>query len=244
MTKFNFKNKQWFIWLSIILVIVGVIFWLTSDQGGNKLPQSSYFKIIDDPKNVLYKQDVSELSVTPEAITAWEQKLKELEAAAPNIGDELERKRYYNDIGIYLGNLGRYQEAYGYYMKSLDISYIDRVTWLQLGDLLVKMKAYQSAEAAYLKGNEINPYEQLNYIKLADLYILMQKSESDIIDMYDQGIAKIDKPSLIFQAKAYYNEKNKNYAEALKTYEAWLEITDESNKATIQAAINSLKAKI
>lgn len=244
MKKIDLKSKKIIILVGVILVLAGLIFWLNKQYNNNPLPDSIYFKLIDDPNNIIYSQDISELSVTPQAVEAWQKKLAELKDTAPTIVDELERRKYYNDIAMYLGNLGKYQEAYDYYMKSLDISYIDRITWLQLGDLLVKMKAYQSAEVAYNKGNEINPYEQLNYIKLADLYVLMGKSESEIVAMYDRGIAKVERPTGILQAKAYFYEKNKNYVEALATYEAWLKIAEDSNKANIEASIISLKKKI
>lgn len=244
MRKFTIKKTQAFILLAIILVLGTLLFWLINRSGDDKLPTSGYFKIIDNPNTIIYSQDVSELNVTPQAVVSWQQKIKELEATAPNITDELERKRYYNDIAVYLGYVGRYQDAYEYFIKSLDISYIDRVTWLQLGDLLVKMKAYQSAEQAYIKGNDINPYEQLNYIKLADLYALIGKSESEVVAVYDQGIGKIDKATALFQAKAYYYEQKKNYTEALKVYEIWLKNADEAGKANVEERISSLKAKI
>lgn len=243
MKKIVQNKKFWLILGVVILALVGLIFWFNRMQT-SKLPTSSYFKIIDDPKNVIYSQEISELSVTPQAVEVWQQKIKELEAAVPNISDDLEKKRYFNDLGMYYSYLGKYQESYDYYIKSLDISYIDRVTWLQLGDLLIKMKAYQSAELAYIKGNDINPYEPLNYEKLADLYVLMGKSESEVVAIYDQGIAKIEKSPALLRAKAYYYEKNKNYSEALKTYEAWLKIADEASKASIEERINILKAKI
>lgn len=244
MHKFMLKKKSILGLTIVILALVAIASWVFISRQQPDLPTSGYFKLIDDPKNIIYNQDISELSVTPEAVTVWQEKIKELEAAVPNISDELEKKRYYNDLGMYYGYLGQYQTAYDYYVKSLDISYIDRVTWLQFGDLLIKMKAYLSAEAAYKQGNEINPYEQLNYSKLAELYMLMGKSESEVVAVYDQGIATIDKATLLFRAKAYYYEKNKNYTEAIKVYEAWIKIADEASKAELQEAINKLKTKI
>lgn len=244
MKKLDFKSKKiiTILGVMVILLVVVVFFWLNNTS--SPLPKSSHFEIVDDQKKILYSQNISELSVTPQAVEVWQAKIKELELAVPNITDEVDKKKYYNDIAMYLAYLGRYQEAYDYYIKSLDISYIDRITWLQFGDLLIKMQAYKSAEVAYIKGNDINPYEQLNYIKLAELYVLMGKSENEIIAVYDKGIGLIESPTAILQAKAYYYEKNKNYTEALKTYEAWLKIADDSNRANIEAGINSLKKKM
>lgn len=245
MKKITFNKKLFWFILAAVLALIGLIFWFYyTHQLSSKLPSSSYFQINDDPKNVIHSQKIAELSVTPQAVEVWEKKLSELETQVINIQDELKRKKYYNDIAMYLAYLGRYDEAYDYYIKSLDISYIDRITWLQLGDLLIRMNAYKSAEVAYTRGNDINPYEPLNYIKLADLYVLMGKSEVEVVAVYDQGISKIEKSTSILQAKAYYYEKNKNYKAALVVYEELLKIADQDSRANIQEAISHVKDKI
>lgn len=239
----NFKDKK--LWIAIILVLLlaaaGVLFWQSNKP---QVAGNEHFTITDNMDDVIMHQDVSELNIMVDAVTYYEDKIAEYEAKIPTIQDDLEKKDYYNDLGLFYSKIGKYQEAYDAYLKSLDLSFVNRKTWVSLGDLLVKMKAYQSAEQAFLKGNEINPYEQANYVKLADLYKLEGRSQDEILAVYNAGIDLIEGPELLYIEKAEYYQELGMYREAINSYKDWLFIAEESNKANIQSKIDKLEEEL
>lgn len=237
-----FKNKIF--WLLIFLVTVSFlgIFWYLQKSQVSQNIKSEHFTLIEAEKDLIWNKDLAELKVMDDAVVFYKQQIVELEKNVSNIQDEQEKKNYYDDLALYYSKLGDYRKSYEYYLKSLDISFVNRKTWLNFGNLLVKMNAYQSAEIAYLKANEINPYEELNYIELADLYILMQKSNEEILAVYDKGISLIEKPSILLKNKAEFYEAKDLYQEAIYVYQKLLTISD--NPDSVQIKINKLKLKL
>ena len=227
----------------VIVLFIGTIFVLINRNTG-ELPQTGHFQIIDEIDQIILNQNIEDMEnkIMPEALEFYNSEVLKLENLISITNDEMIRRDYFNDIAKYLNNLGRYEEAYKYYLMSLDISYIQRLTWINLADLLVKMKAYKSAEVAYLKANDINAFAEENYIKLAKLYILLNYNIDDIIEIYDKGISIMQKPKLILDEKAKFLEANDMLEDAINTYEKLLDVID--NKEWVQSKIDKLNLEI
>jgi tetratricopeptide (TPR) repeat protein len=237
-----FKNRL-FLFIIFLLLFASVLIFLYSQKNLTSSDiKSGYFTLVESEKDLVWRKDLQDLNVMEDAVIFYQQQIKDLEKQVIGIQDEQEKKNKYDDLALYYSKLGDYRTSYQYYIKSLDVSFVNRKTWLNFGNLLVKMNAYKSAELAYLKANEINPYEELNYVELADLYILMGKKEGEILEVYDKGIELIEKPSILLRGKAEFYEERNLYQEAIYVYQRLLTISD--NAEAIQNKIDKLKLKL
>lgn len=236
------KNKKlMFFGIILLLFLLIFSFWWNNNKK-SQIVSSEHFEMLDDTDKIILNKDLSEINIMADAVEHYNNKIAEMEAEVPNIKDDELKKAYYEDLAFYHSSLGHYQVAYQYYVKSLDLSYINRKTWLSLGELLVNMEAYKTAEAAFIKANEINPYEELNYIKIVDLYKKTSRSQEDILAVYDQGIELIEKPVVLLKGKAEYYEDLGLYQESINAYKDWARVSDQSEY--IEAKIKKLEAKL
>lgn len=228
----------------IVLLLAFAGFFVYKNVVNKNISSSTQFQLSKQDKNVIWSQNISELNLQESAIPEWRARIEKLSKEIETVENDVDKRAYYDDLGIYHSYLGEYKESYDYYMKSLDVSPVYRITWMQLGDLLVKMRAYYSAEAAYFKGNEINPYIDYNYQQLAELYDKMGDTQKAIA-IYDQGIKIIGESGnsieSLLKLKARYLEDKKMYSDAIKAYEELLKNTED--KDSVNSKILKLKEK-
>ena len=236
------KKKNLFLGaiLLALLVIVGLL-WTYNNQK-SPLITSEHFELLDDKDDILLYKDLSEINIMTDAVEHYNNKIVEMETELADINDDELRKAYYEDLAFYHSSLGHYEVAYEYYVKSLDLSFVNRKTWLSFGELLVNMQAYKTAEVAFTKANEINPYEELNNIKIVDLYKKTDRSQEDIIAVYNQGIDLIEAPTVLLKNKAEYYEDLELYREAINAYKEWARVSE--HKEYIENKIKKLEDKL
>lgn len=210
------------------------------NKGKEKPAGNIIFKILDD-ENSLVNFEYVELS--QEASNQFEQKLKEAEENLAKGGGNEFMMVNYNNAALYKSYLGDYRAAYGYYLESLNLFKDLRITWLALGDLLIKMKAYQSAEAAYRKAVRLNPYDSLNYIKLADLYKItgqIEKISATFKDGLESTAKNVEGNTLLLTEYAKWLVEIKSYDQAILLYEQ-LKEKQPGNADSLDKAIEKLK---
>ncbi|HNV97044.1 MAG TPA: hypothetical protein PKL13_01875 [bacterium] len=238
------KKKLLFI-IFIVVFLGGTGFFVYKNFVSKNHVDSTQFQLSKRDNGIIWNQDIAELNLQESAIPEWRNRIEKLSKEVEILESDVEKRAYYDDLGIYHSYLGEYRKSYDYYIKSLDISPVYRITWMQLGDLLVKMRAYYSAEIAYLKGNEINPYVDMNYQQLAELYDKMGDMQKAIA-IYDQGIKIIgdsgNSIESLLKLKARYLEDKKMYSDAIKTYEELLKKTED--KEGVNNKILKIKEKL
>jgi len=235
-----------------ILIIAGVViiiaaggFWYEKVRSQNQPNQivtsNEVFKLLDNSDNLVYSEN---LKLYPEAEAQYKQKLQEISALIAKGGDNDSMVANYNNYGVYNRYLGNYRESYSAFLSSLKLNGKWIITWLDLGDVLVKMKAYKSAEFAYNQAVELNPYDALNYVKLADLYNItgdMEKLAANFKVGLENTKKNADQAQNIGLLHEYvdYLTKIKSYDQAILMLEK-LKTLEPANSKALYNSINNI----
>jgi len=242
------NKKTWYFIIAIIIIALGAFFYLNSQKSGNgDNSNGEVFSLIEDKDNVLWNEDLNlDQAFIDQYTRNLEKARKNLEEAGEEIteGNKEAVQSYYNNIALFDSYLGNYQEAYDYYLKSLELYSDDRVVWLALGSLLMQMQAFESAEKAIDIGLEWNPYDDLGWTKKIGLYEtwLGQNPESaqKIDGLYKEAIEKTNEDPLLVNNYADWLVRIGRKEEAIMIYEKLVEISPENEEA-INRTINKLK---
>lgn len=202
----------------VVIIIVAGGFWYEKVRSQNQPNQiatgNEFFKLLDNNDNLVYSET---LKLYPEAEAQYKQKLQEISALIAKGGDSDSMATNYNNYGVYNRYLGNYRESYNAFLSSLKLNSKWRITWLDLGDVLIKMKAYKSAEFAYNQATGLNPYDALNYVKLADLYNITGDKEK-LAATFKVGLEKTKQNANQAQNVGLLHEYV-NYLTAIKSYD-------------------------
>ncbi|WP_175413359.1 tetratricopeptide repeat protein [Methanosarcina mazei] len=136
----------------------------------------------------------------------------------------------WNNKGVTLSELGRYEEAIEAYNKTVELNPKDSVAWYNKGTALYESSHYEEAIETYDKAIEINPqYSNAWYNKGVAL------SE---LGRYDEAMKAYDKAIEINPqfSEAWYNKGNAlyklgHYEEAIEAYNKTIEINPKSSEA-------------
>lgn len=141
-------------------------------------------------------------------------------------GGATEFKEYF-DTAIDFKILGDATKDTNYYLvgveifeKSADVfGKENSAVWLNWGGFLVLTKDYKLAEEKYIRGVELFPQEAKFYLALAYLYEVVVKPDSEIVKVYERGLAtkETDKAIIIIDYAAYLKRAG-NYELALHYY--------------------------
>ncbi len=239
----KYSKEKVFI-LLFLLILIGCVsgWWYWQSMLKNKQTNNEIFTLLDDKDKLIYSEAVE---LYPEARQQFEKKVEEIKASLAKGGDQDFLVANYNNLGLYNGYLGNYQEAFEAYINSLKTIKDSRMTLLAFGELLAKMKAYKSAEAVFNKTNELNPWEAKGYIKLVNLYKIMSDIKK-IDETYQAGLANtlknIDKNEYVLLLNDYADwlVSQKSYDQAIIVYQQ-IEARQPQNKEVIDKKIADLK---
>ena len=87
------------------------------------------------------------------------------------IKEDFQNSDVFNNYGIILKELGKYQEAGLHFRKSIDINPADDKSYTNLGGILKELGKYQEAEYYVKKAIEINPNNAIAYSNLGSILI-------------------------------------------------------------------------
>jgi tetratricopeptide (TPR) repeat protein len=83
----------------------------------------------------------------------------------------------YNNLGILLSDLNRYEEAETNYRKAIELNPLDTTSYYNLGALLKDLKRNEEAEISYRKAIELNPSYANAYCNLGVLLKDLKRGE-------------------------------------------------------------------
>lgn len=111
------------------------------------------------------------------------------------------------------------------------------------GQVAMEMGRYDLAETLFKQVIEISPGDDLGYRALAELYMYkLNKTENEVVAVYDQGITKMYNSTPLIFARASYLRRIGNNVAALKGYE---QLSANSPKnAGYKAIVEELRVKI
>jgi tetratricopeptide (TPR) repeat protein len=230
------KNKKILFIIFLILAFIIAVFFLYQKNNQLNLPKSNLFKVTDDAGKVLLQENTD---LTSEARQLYENRAKEAEANIAKGGNIDFMATNYNNLGMYQTYLGKYKEAYGSYFKVLEMNNTVRVSWLGLGDLLIKMKAYISAANAYDRAMNLNPYDPLVYSKIANLHKITGKADK-VKQIYENGLKQTESSSILLDEYANWLVEIKDYKQAIEILQKQ-KAKQPANSAAIDRKIEQVK---
>lgn len=230
------KNKKLFFIVFVILAAIIIGFWVYQRSNKIDLPESSVFRVTDKKSEVVLQENPD---LTPEARKLYEDRAKESKDNIAKGGNIDFLATNYNNLGMYQTYLGKYKEAYGAYIKVLEMEKTVRVSWLGLGDLLVKMKAYKSAENAYDKAMALNPYDPIIYSKQANMYKILNKNDM-VKQSYENGIKQIESNAVLLDEYSAWLASTKDYQGAISLLEQQ-KVKQPANSKAIDRKIEQIK---
>ncbi len=240
-------NKKAFYSIVIILIIIlgGFFYYNYNKSQENKKNSDKIFVLVENEDDILLSED---LNLMPELEKQYKEKLQEAQNNLKQAGEITDENKeaiqsYYNNIALYNSYLGNYKEAYDNYLISLKLYPDDRIVWLALGNLLMKMQAFESAEKAINEGLRWNPYDNFGWTKKIALYEAWlgntPESAQKIDAIYKEAIQKTNNDQLLVNNYADWLAKIGRKEEAIQMYKKLIEIAPENEEA-INRKINNL----
>lgn len=184
----------------------------------------------------LYLRPVAVKEVRVEGYLISEEELGDLKVAYPDLvelintlkKDIVEVNNNPGDLsklaalGLSWKGLGNYIESYGgenykeYYMEALAV-YEEAVLLTESKNTLfltnaakmeINLGNYEKAEGYYQVAIEFSPGDNVLYVELAELYeYLMNKSEEEIVDVYESGMERVLQPKFLRSRMNSYLER-------------------------------------
>lgn len=204
------------------------------------------FVLAENKKDIIWIED---LNLSPDLEAQYKHRLQEAEQnlnAEGKLSEESKEaiQAHYNNVALFNSYLGNYQKSYDYYLKSLELYPDDRVVWLNLGSLLIKMQAFESAEKAIDEGLRWNPWDSLGWTKKIELYEVWLGNTLDgfqkINEVYKEAIRETNNNTLLLSNYADWLARAGHKDEAIKMYQKLIELIPENEEA-INRKINKLK---
>lgn len=241
----NINKKQYSIFIFVAFIVAVALAYFIFFKSKAEAPvitgEHAVFSLQDNSDIVAWHENTN---VDETSRTEFNKRINDLQQKIDNETNVDALLDHYVNISLYYKYLGDYQNAYEYALKALEIDSNFRRSWLNLGDILVKMKAYNSAELAYKKSIELFNYDDIGWKKLIALYNIKEPDNYDLIkSTYEDALAILrnnseDEMPLLKQYAQWLDDSGKS-REARDIYDELIE-KDGANAAIYRQAKNNL----